>query len=315
MRMILSMCRTAMGTPPLCALSRRSATYRLDTLLRSNPCRQGRTCARILDVFAQHVLRNRLLVGVVERGGGVPHVPAGGALLRLQSRHQARPAPRVPQLGGGGGAHMAPRDELGEALVHHGIHRVAQHAQNIEPLQDGIREFHVLREGAGGVVPSPEGIGGGDDAAARLEGDDNARLGDMRGSRASRKIWSRSPAVRPCAAPRSSRLSTWLAWMCGTDPRYRPRSHRPAVGPVVRGLADGPRLGRLRGGGDGRRESPGKQQGRAREGHHGGGATRRLEHPVAEDHQGAPGGVCQQQLVDQELATVRQERKSLDRIK
>ena len=69
-------------------------------------------------------------MGVVERGGGVPHVPAGGALLRLLALRQTRPAPRVPQLGGWGGAHMAPRDELGEALVHHGIHRVAQHAQS-----------------------------------------------------------------------------------------------------------------------------------------------------------------------------------------
>ena len=78
--------------------------------------------------------------------------------------------------------------------------------------------------------------------------------------------------------------------MCGTDPRFRPRSYRPAVGPVVRGPADGPRLGGLRGGGDGRRGSPGKQRGRAREGHHGGGAIGRREHPVAENHRGAPGG-------------------------
>jgi hypothetical protein len=51
-------------------------------------------------------------------------------------------------------------------------------AQLRAPRQDGVRQLHVLGEGAGGVVAAADGVGGGDDGAARLQLRHDARLAD-----------------------------------------------------------------------------------------------------------------------------------------
>ena len=42
------------------------------------------------------------------------------------------------------GAHVAVDHERRQLLVDHGVHDVLQHAQDVEALQDGVRELDVL---------------------------------------------------------------------------------------------------------------------------------------------------------------------------
>ena len=68
--------------------------------------------------------------------------------------------------------------EFRQALVFSRIDGVAYDAEDVEAREDGFGEFDVLGEGDSAIVAAADGIGGGDDGAARLEGGDDASFGD-----------------------------------------------------------------------------------------------------------------------------------------
>jgi hypothetical protein len=149
--------------------------------------------AGICDVLAQHRLVQRLrpvVLGgtqlahrlVAHQLAGplriVPIVPASPALaLAVLLFHAAAAAALLLPLGDTGqqqgrvlgvGAHVAAHHEGCEALVDDGVHHILQHAQDVEALQNGVRQLHVLGETEGGVVAAADRIGCGDNCTAGL---------------------------------------------------------------------------------------------------------------------------------------------------
>ncbi len=76
------------------------------------------------------------------------------------------------------GAAVGIHDEIRQALVFGRIDGVADDAEDVEAGEDGFGEFDVLGERDGAVVAAADGVGGGDDGAAGLEGGDDAGFGD-----------------------------------------------------------------------------------------------------------------------------------------
>ncbi len=65
-------------------------------------------------------------------------------------------------------------DEPRQPLILLRLDRIPHDAEDIETRQDGLRKLHVCAEGDGGVVPSADRVGGGDDTTAGLESGDDA---------------------------------------------------------------------------------------------------------------------------------------------
>jgi hypothetical protein len=65
---------------------------------------------------------------------------------------------------------------LRQVLVLYGVDLVPDDAHDVETRQDRIRQIDVLGEGHAGVVPPPDGIGGGDHRTPRLQAGHDSRL-------------------------------------------------------------------------------------------------------------------------------------------
>mmetsp|Transcript_99618 Transcript_99618/g.171549 ORF Transcript_99618/g.171549 Transcript_99618/m.171549 type:complete len:419 (-) Transcript_99618:949-2205(-) len=91
--------------------------------------------------------------------------------------------------------HVRPADKLCQGRVLDGVHFVPDDVQQVEALQDRLRQVHVLLEGEGLVVVAPDGVGRRDDGAPGLEGGDDAGLRDGDGLLLHRLVDGRTVAI------------------------------------------------------------------------------------------------------------------------
>ena len=73
---------------------------------------------------------------------------------------------------------MAPHHEVRQSFILFWVHGIADHAEDVEPREDGFGELDVLGKGDGAIVAPSDRIRGGDDGAAGLERSDDASFGD-----------------------------------------------------------------------------------------------------------------------------------------
>ena len=69
-------------------------------------------------------------------------------------------------------------DEVGETLIFGWLDSVTDDTQDVETGEDRLCERDIVGERSGAVIPAVDGVGGGDNGTACLEGGDDTGFGD-----------------------------------------------------------------------------------------------------------------------------------------